>query len=106
MDNNTHHHHHKKNFKHWIKHNWKLLLIVLVLFIFLLAFIIDKNKNNIDIINEDVVIENNNYDAIITVVDGEGELTFTEVWGEIIKEGYPICSDLVIDYIGRDGFMD
>ena len=102
-----HHHKHKESFGHWLKHNWKWLIVLLLLLIFFIAFIIDRNKKDIDINNEEIIVEtNNNYDAIITIIDGEGESTFTDTWGELIKEGYPICSTLVTDYVGKDGFMN
>lgn len=107
MKERHHHHHHNKGLKHWIKKNWKLVLLILVLLIFAIAFIIDNRKRNIPNNTEEEIIDVNvNYDGIITIVDGEGESTFTEVWGELIKEGYPICSDLVTDNIGKTGFMD
>lgn len=108
-NSHSHHHHHrtkKEKIKQWLKDNWKWLFILLVVLIFILAFIVDRNKKEIDNVKEDVVEVNSNYDAIITVIDGEGESTFTEVWGSLIEEGYPICSDLVTDYVGKDGYMD
>ena len=109
MSYNYSHHKHRSKFKKWLDNNRKLIVIPIILFIFLLAFIVDRiNKTNatIDDTPEIIVDEDKNYEAIITVVDGEGESTFTEVWGELIKEGYPICSDLVTDFVGKDGYMD
>lgn len=106
MSDHIHHHTHKRSIKSWIRHNRKWLLIVLILLIFTFAFIIDRNKKDVGI-EEDIIVDTkNNCDAIITIIDGEGESTFTDTWGEIIQEGYLICSTLVTDYVGKDGFMD
>lgn len=104
-----HHHEHlskKQKIKRWFKNNWKIIFIALILLMFLIGIIFDKKRKNVYDQNVEVVPIQKNYDAIITVVDGEGESTFTEVWGELIKEGYPICSDLVTDYVGTEGHMD
>ena len=115
MDNiNSHHHHHhhhehlskKQKIKRWFKNNWKIIFVALIFLLFLIGILVDKKHKNVVDQNVEVIPIQKNYDAIITIVDGEGESTFTEVWGELIKEGYPICSDLVTDNIGKDGYMD
>ena len=112
--NTRNHRKHKKTIKVIFKDNWKFLSIIFVIVIFLIGNKIDSiNKN----ISSDYLVDLNkpeyqkkednnvNYNAIITIIDGEGESTFTKVWGDLINEGYPICSNLVNNCVGQDGFM-
>lgn len=101
---------HKRSIKHriksFIKNNKALIVIIAILLLFCFAYIFD-NKSNKEI--ETVTIEEdaiNNYDGIITIIDGETESSFTSVWGDLIADGYPICSSLVIDNIGKNGYMN
>lgn len=110
---NLHHSHHrhgtKYKIKKWLKNNGKIVFVLILLLLFLLAILIDRNSNK-NISNEEDVERvssvTNNYDGIITIIDGEGELTFTDIWGDLIQEGYPVCSNLVSDYVGKEGYMD
>lgn len=113
MQENKHHNHHRSKWKKWYDNNKKHVIVLLVLFIIAsLAFFYDKKSNKVDynIENQNYNYLANNkkdkYDAIITILDGEGESSFTEIWGELINEGYPICSNLVPNNIGKEGFMD
>lgn len=103
MENIRKHKHHKKS-------KYRLVIILSIVFIFILAFVIDnainnKKKKETENINNVINVENDNYDAIVTIIDGEGESTFTDVWGELIADGYPVCSNLVVDRVGNKGYM-
>lgn len=117
---NHHHHRHKTNkfidFFQSIRipATFIILLCTFLLFCYLF-FNIEENENNSE--NENYVGEyiepqvNNNsndskYDGIITIIDGEGENTFSETWGPLIKDGYTICSNLVSNNVGKDGYYD
>ena len=115
LENTVHHsshHKYKRSLKHkinrWFKNNWKWIFIVVILLFFLIGSIIDSKRKDVNYqqIMENKIETDNNYDAILTIIDGEGEKTFTEKWGKLIDSGYPICSNLVVDYIGKNGYMD
>lgn len=115
VENKAHHsshHKHSKGLKHkikkWLKNNWKWIFIIVILLFFLIGNMIDSKRKDVNYqqIIENTTEINNNYDAILTVVDGEGEATFTKKWGKLIENGYPICSNLVTNYIGKKGYMD
>lgn len=90
------------------------LLPVLILFVLVgISIFADKNAKGKGTSGEIImpVTEQEdknikNYDGIITIVDGEGENSFTGKWGSLIEDGYPVCSNLVTTYIGKDGYMD
>ena len=71
-----------------------------------MAFLFDsKSKNIVETVNVEESTTTN-YDGIITIIDGETESNFTNTWGNLIADGYPICSSLVIDNVGKDGHMN
>lgn len=105
-------HHQKNKWRKWTNNYIKFVIVLVVLlFVFILAFICDEKSVKIDYSeeNQDIssTINNENYyDAIITILDGEGEDSFTKTWGDLLKEGYPVCSNLVISNVGKSGYMN
>lgn len=106
-----HHHSHrtrKEKIKDYIKKYGKYFVLILLFLLAITSVFLDSKKGNYTDVEENniKVQEENNYDGLITIVDGEGYDTFSSVWGQLIKDGYPICSNLIVNYVGKEGYMD
>lgn len=117
MSNTEHKHHKHHHSNHSNKREkfslffnkygkWGILIIFAI--VILSAIFLDRKNDTqyVEQVDETAEQQSSNYDGIITIIDGEGEETFTETWGELISEGYPICSDIVVDNVGKNGYMN